>query len=114
MPRPRKYTILCRKLAADPSARAHSRRTASDTVDAGCSGSESDRDVELLVDDFSGREISTKTVKTILVWKEGAGSTLRSNYTGNSRRTFYRRENEKKQHIDSIKGDPKIWTYSQK
>jgi hypothetical protein len=111
MPRPRKNTVHCRKLAADAAARARDGRTPSVLAPEDSSGSESDDDIQVLQHFSYDDELSNNSIQTLLVWKEGAESSKRSAYTGNSRRTYFRRQQEKRQRLESAKNDPKIWEY---
>ena len=120
MARPRKNTVLCRRLAAASVSRAQSRRACSAAAADGSSGSESDCDIGVVAEDFFGNEILEESIDTalqlkdsnsILVWKEGAGSSLRSAYSGNSVRTFFRKQDAKRRRHDSVKDDPKIWSF---
>ena len=120
MARPRKNTVQCRRLAAASAARAKARRSGSVAATAISSGSESDCDIEFLAENFIENDIHENSINSVLqlketcstlIWKEGAGSSLRSAYTGNSIRTFFRREDEKRRRHDSVKNDPKIWSF---
>jgi hypothetical protein len=111
MPRPRKNMVLCRRLVAAASARAHSSRTSSTAEAEVNQESESDADIQILGDDFSECEIRVASIEPLLVWKEGDDSSLRFAYIGDSRRTFFRKENQTKRCLNSVKDDPKIWNF---
>ena len=111
MARPRKNTVQCRRLADASAARAKARRNGSVAATAISSGSESDCDIEFLAENFIENDIHENSINSVLklkencstlIWNEGAGSSLRSAYTGNSIRTFFRREDEKRRRHDSV------------
>ena len=117
MARPRKKTVLCRRLAASSVSRAQSRRACPAAAADGSSGSESVCDIVVVEEDFFGNEILEESIDTalqlkdsnsILVWKEGAGSSVRSAYSGNSVKTFFRKQDANRRRHGSVKDDPKI------
>jgi hypothetical protein len=124
MTRPRRNTVLCRGLAAASSALARSRRPPLEAEANEPSGSDSDGEIgapDIFEDEVPEACIQTAlgwtentpgaSVDTDLVWKEGAGSSLRSVYSGKSIRTFFRKEKAKRQRHNSVKNDPKIWNF---
>ena len=88
MTRPRKNTVLCRKLAA-------SKR---------CQSSD---DVE------PQSQTESESEDEVICFRDGEGASLpsRSAYTGDSRWTVWRREVKKQRFHDSVKNDSKIWSF---
>ena len=116
MTRPRKRTVLCRKLAAavsDRSRACHGNETA-DLEKTGSPSSDSGSDSEVLLSGDVGEDVDlVNNPIPVLIWKPGAGSHLRSTYTGNSRTTKWRQDAAKRQRIESMKGYRKISDFFQ-
>lgn len=129
MPRPKKVLAHCRRLAASASAAAASNQRSrsidtSDEVESevleefyDSSESLSDEDIpmmmvhhEISTDAFMD-SISNSDNLSLLVWKDGAGSSLRPVYTGNSRTTLWRKEVKKRKRHESVENIPKITTF---
>jgi hypothetical protein len=113
MTRPRRNTILCRRLASQASATAAAKRQGMN-INADQDSSEeavSDDDVHFLGDVSADLELPAATIDTIMSWKEGAGSSMRVVYTGDSRTTLWRRETKKQKLKESVKDVPKITTF---
>ena len=116
MTRPRRNTIHCRDMAAAAAARARARRSqpVKPAVVEPTPSSESDCEIQLDTVDLSDCEVPVNSIQNLLVWKDGAGSSLRPVYTGNSERTFFRRQQGKKQRLESVNNNQKIWDYFHK
>ena len=71
----------------------------------------SDDDVHFLGDVCADLELPAASIDTIMSWKEGAGSSMRVVYTGDSRTTLRRRETKKQKLNESVKDIPKITTF---
>ena len=105
MTRPRKNTVLCRKLAA--AKRIH----VSDDVDAG-QQTDSENDEVLILDDADiSEDCQDEVLEKLLVWKDGASLPSRAAYTGDSRWTAWRRDLKKQRLHNSAKNVPKIWSF---
>ena len=65
----------------------HLRIKMSGTVDSG-----SDEELQFLREDFDESNIPVRTFDSLLVWKYGAGSSIRSVYIGGSRKTLMKSE----------------------
>lgn len=72
----------------------------------------SDSDQEVLLSGDVGNDIDlVYNPPSILMWKDGAGSSLRSTYCGNSRTTQWRRAVSNKQRINSMKDNKKMYDF---
>src|SRR5689334_15455724 len=119
MTRPRKRTVLCRKLAAAAADRSRAHNDYEEDADppdhaeeAVTLSSESDSDPEVLLFGDMGEDFDlVEHPPPFLAWKAGAGSHLRTTYTGNSRTTQWRREVSKKQRLASLNDNMKIYHF---
>lgn len=112
-----KKTLQCRKLAANASARVFARRShlAVDEEHSQDSGqSSNDEEILFINDEFPDDYVEIDDALAAvskLSWKDGAGSSIRPVYTGDSRTTRWRRELKKQRRHESVKNVAKITTF---